>query len=235
MNWKEYQEDAAIFFRSLGLEAETDVTVQGVRTTHDIDVLVKSKHAGFEVTWIVECKLWNTKVTKLHVLALREIVSDIGADRGILLAENGFQSGAGEACSLTNVHLTSLRNVMLTASHDVMSMRLREAYDRILDCKTLYWDLPKRLRIEHDLRPGVCEVGYSGNNVIEILEDLAAKGFRGVYPIFPTDLHVSVSHNLAGQQLPNEIGCLEDLLILIVGMLSVLEDKFARCVSALSQ
>lgn len=221
-----------MFFRSLGLEAETDVTVKGVRTTHDIDVLVKSKHAGFEVTWIVECKLWNTKVTKLHVLALREIVSDIGADRGILLAENGFQSGAGEACALTNVHLTSLHNVMITASHDVMSMRLREAYDRILDCKTLYWDLPKRLRIEHELRPDVGEVGYSGNNVIEILEDLAAKGFRGVYPIFPTDLHVSVSGNLAAQHLPSEIDCLEKLLILIEGMLSVLEEKLARCSSA---
>ena len=235
MNWKEYQEEAAGFFRSLGLEAETDVTVQGVRTTHDIDVLVKSKHAGFEVTWIVECKLWNTKVTKLHVLALREIVSDTGADRGILLAENGFQSGAGEACALTNVHLTSLHNVMITASHDVMSMRLREAYDRILDCKTLYWDIPKWLRIEHELRPDVGETGYSGNNVIEILEDLAAKGFRGVYPIFPTDLHVSVSGNLAAQQLPSEIDCLEGLVILIESMLIVLEGKLARCVSTVSQ
>ena len=50
--WKEYQEEAASFFKSLGLDASTDVTVDGVRTTHDIDVLVKSRHAGFEVTWI---------------------------------------------------------------------------------------------------------------------------------------------------------------------------------------
>ncbi|WP_448649077.1 restriction endonuclease [Pseudomonas corrugata] len=235
MNWKEYQEEVAVFFRALGLEAETDVTVQGVRTTHDVDVLVKSKHTGFEVTWIVECKLWNTKVTKLHVLALREIVSDIGADRGILLAENGFQSGAVEACALTNIHLTSLHNVTITASHDVMSMRLREAYDRILDSKAIYWDIPKWLRIKHELRPDVGETGYSGNNVIEILEDLAAKGFRGVYPIFPTDLHVLVSGNLAAQQLPSEIDCLESLLILIESMLAVLEGKLARCVSKLSQ
>ena len=88
-NWKDYQEEAARFFRALGLEAQTDVTVRGVRTTHDIDVLVKSHHAGFDVTWIVECKQWNTRVSKLHVLALREIVSDVGADRGILLAESG--------------------------------------------------------------------------------------------------------------------------------------------------
>lgn len=89
MDWKDYQEETAEFFRSLGLKAETDVTVEGVRTKHDIDVLVKSHHAGFAITWIIECKHWNSKVSKLHVLALREIINDTGADRGILLAENG--------------------------------------------------------------------------------------------------------------------------------------------------
>lgn len=220
------------FFRALGLEAETDVTVKGIRTDHDVDVLVKSKHAGFEVVWVVECKLWSTKVTKLHVLALREIVSDIGADRGILLAENGFQSGAIEASALTNVHLTSLHNVMITASHDIMSMRLREAYDRILECKNIYWDFPKWLRIAHDLRPDICEVGYSGSNVIEMLEDLATKGFRGVYPIFPSDLHVSISETLASQKLPSEIESLDELIDLMEKMLSVLEAKLAHCYAA---
>ena len=38
--WEDYQEEVAVFFRSLGLNASTDVKVQGVRTTHDVDVLV---------------------------------------------------------------------------------------------------------------------------------------------------------------------------------------------------
>jgi restriction system protein len=37
-SWQEDQEEAAVFFRSLGLDATTNHTVQGVRTTHDIDV-----------------------------------------------------------------------------------------------------------------------------------------------------------------------------------------------------
>lgn len=90
-DWQNYQEQAAAFFRSLGMDAKTDVTVQGIRTTHDVDVLVKSRHVGFDVTWIVECKCWQNPVNKLHVLALREIVADTGADRGILLSERGFQ------------------------------------------------------------------------------------------------------------------------------------------------
>jgi len=36
-DWNEYQEEAAEFFRSLGLEAKTNSTVRGVRTTHDIE------------------------------------------------------------------------------------------------------------------------------------------------------------------------------------------------------
>jgi len=62
LNWRDYQEEAAEFFRSLGLEAETDVTIQGARTKHDIDVLVRSHHAGFDVTWLIECKHWKSKV-----------------------------------------------------------------------------------------------------------------------------------------------------------------------------
>ena len=46
-NWQEYQEEVATFCRSLGLKAQTDVTPKGVRTTHDMDVLVKSQQVDF--------------------------------------------------------------------------------------------------------------------------------------------------------------------------------------------
>jgi restriction system protein len=182
MDWKEYQEKAAEFFHTLGLDAQTDVTVQGVRTTHDVDVLVKSQYLGFKVTWIVECKYWNTQVSKLHVLALREIVSDTGADRGILLSESGFQSGAIEAASLTNVLVTSLAETRVKSEHDVNAMRLRDLLERIGRCKQRYWDLPKEVRIEHGLRQEVGAMGYSGNTVITAVEELLLIGLCGKYP-----------------------------------------------------
>ena len=156
ISWKEYQEETASFFRSLGLDASTNVSVEGVRTTHDVDVLVKSHHVGFEITWLVECKHWKTRVSKLHVLALREIVADVGADRGIMLSEAGFQNGAIEAANLTNVQVTTLAEVSATAKNDIYSMRLRELYDRIEKCNDRYWDIHKDQRIEHELRPENC-------------------------------------------------------------------------------
>jgi hypothetical protein len=180
--WKEYQEDAASYFRSLGLDASTDVTVKGVRTSHDVDVLVKSHHAGFDITWVVECKHWKTPVSKLHVLALREIVADVGADRGILLSEVGFQSGAKEAANLTNVQVTSIRELRETASGIIYAMRLRELFDRVGICKDRYWEIPKDKRIKFGLRPDVGEYNYSGARIVEMCADLLTRAFRGVYP-----------------------------------------------------
>lgn len=182
IDWKDYQEEVAAFFRSLGLDAQTDVRVQGVRTNHDVDVTVRSHHIGFDITWLIECKYWQTRVSKLHVLALRSIVADVGADRGILLCEVGFQSGAIEAATLTNVQATSLANLQRNAAADIVAMRLREFNDRALECKRRYWDLSKETRIELGLRPDTYAVGYSGATAIECAEELVAKGLRGAYP-----------------------------------------------------
>ncbi|MGQ3194083.1 MAG: restriction endonuclease [Hydrogenophaga sp.] len=192
-DWDDYQEEAAALFRVMGLDAATNATVQGVRTTHDVDVVVKSRHAGFEVTWLVECKHWKTPVSKLHVLALREIVADTGSDRGILLCEAGFQSGAIEAANLTNVQVTSLENVRSTAGTDISAMRLRELYDRAESCRARYWDIPKASRIEQGLRHDVGEWGYSGARDMETCGELITRAFRGVYPFAPDSLQALVA------------------------------------------
>lgn len=188
-DWKDYQEEAAEFFRSLGLDANTDVTIQGIRTKHDVDVLVKSHHFGFDVTWIVECKHWKNSVSKLHVLALREIVTDVGADRGILLSEAGFQSGAVEAANLTNVQVTSLADLSVTAREQISAVRLRELYDRVEQCNVRCWEIPKETRIEDNLRFDIGSADlYSGARVIEACRDLLNRATIGRYPFRSEEL-----------------------------------------------
>lgn len=94
------------------MTAEVDVTgYVGSRTTHDIDVLVQTKIGGQTITWIVECKQWARPIPKERVLTLQGVVSDVGADRGILLCEKGFQAGAYRAAVATNTTLTSLADL----------------------------------------------------------------------------------------------------------------------------
>lgn len=223
-SWQGYQEEVAEFFRSLGTEASTNFTIKGVRTTHDIDVFVQSHHAGFDVKWIIECKHWKTKVTKLHVLALREIVSDTGADRGILLAESGFQSGATEAATLTNVHVKSLADLRGTASADINAMRLRELFDRAEACKERYWEIPKDKRIDCGLRPDVGEVGYSGAIVSELVLEVLAKALRGIYPFEVDSMQAFAIFNKV-----REFHSVAEVVLIIEPLAAELETKLDAC------
>jgi hypothetical protein len=231
MTWKQYQEEAAELFRQMGLEAKTNVTIQGVRTRHAIDVLVKSRYVGFEITWIVECKHWKKPVNKLHVLALRDIVTDTGADRGILLSESGFQRGAPEAAKLTNVQLTSLSAVRTQCVGDINAMRLMELFDVVSVCKEKYWDLPKEFRIEHGLRPEVGDLGYSSTRVIESSETLLSRAFRGIYPIELDPFECTLSPE---RVLPERISSSEELVALLEPLISELEVKIEEASKAFS-
>ena len=131
VRWREYQEEAAVLFRSLGLEATTDERLRGVRVAHNVDVVVRSRRAGLEQLWVVECKRHRRRVEKLHVAALAEIVRDVGADRGILLSEVGFQAGAIQMASQSNTTLTSLAELREEAAEELLMLRLGECRLRL--------------------------------------------------------------------------------------------------------
>jgi hypothetical protein len=189
---------------------------------------VRSHHVGFDVVWIVECKYWNTRVTKLHVLALREIVADLGVDRGILLCEAGFQSGALEAATLTNVYLTSVAVLRGTASAEFTAMRLRELFDRIEACRVRYWDLPKGARIEAGLRPDAGGGGFSGNIIVELASDLLAKALRGSYPVTLDSMQ-----GLAVFGEDRQFASVAEILSVVAPMIVDLEVRLAACEATL--
>lgn len=218
-NWKEYQEEAAEFFRGLGLKADTDVTIQGVRTKHDIDVLVEIDVAGFSVRWLVECKHWSTPVNKLHVMGLREIVSDLGADRGIILCEVGFQSGSIEAA---NVQVSSLSDLSLSSREAISSFRLKELFDRNVKCRMQYWDIPKDKRIENGLRPGFFDyINYSGARVVDFVDKYLGLAFRGAFPINVDPIDAM----LVSETLPNTILDVNEAFLALEPLIVELEKK----------
>lgn len=111
MNWSEYQEAIANSFRSVGLQASTNQLIQGARGQHNIDVVVRGKIFGQDLFWICECKLWQTSIPKEKILAFQQIVQDVGADKGFILSESGFQSGAIRAVANTNMVLINQQDI----------------------------------------------------------------------------------------------------------------------------
>lgn len=126
--WRLYQDEVAQLFEDLGLNAVVDDQIAGVRGVHAVDVAVRSEKIGLPQLWIVECKLWKRKVNKEHVLALQAIVQDVGADRGLLLSETGFQSGAIRAAHASNVTLTSLADLRANSQDELTELGLIECH-----------------------------------------------------------------------------------------------------------
>jgi len=111
MDWKEFEKDTAEIFKDAGCKVEIGIKISGVRGDHDIDVYVTFEKFGIECIWVVECKNWNSNIPKEKVHALRDIVNDIGADRGVLISKQGFQSGAIKSARNSNITLTSLEDL----------------------------------------------------------------------------------------------------------------------------
>jgi restriction system protein len=69
----------------------------------------------------------ETRVNKLHVSALKDIVNDLAADRGLLMSEKGIQSGAIQLASVKNITLSSLDDLRANAAEDLLAARVTAA------------------------------------------------------------------------------------------------------------
>lgn len=131
-DWRSYQEEVSALFRELGCQTTVEATVQGTRSKHKIDVWVVFTRFGLEQRWVIECKKWQSPVPKEKVLTLRGVVEDVGADRGIIVADSGFQPGAITAANKTNITLTGLADLRTQASKDLQSIALRGLETKML-------------------------------------------------------------------------------------------------------
>ena len=140
MNWQELQKESASLFRSLGCEAKIEEKIEGARGVHKIDLLVKYRAIGMESVWIVECKNWNSNVSKEKVLALQSIVQDVGADKGILISKQGFQSGAIRCAENSNIILTDFQELQTIIQEELASIGWRQFSDRVKKLKMCIFD-----------------------------------------------------------------------------------------------
>lgn len=185
LDWYLFQEDIRKHFNSLGADAETNIRVQGVRTCHDIDIFVKTRFLGENITWIVEAKYWKSKVTKAQVLTLRSIVDDIGADRGFIISIAGFQSGAFEAADNTNVKLKTLDELKIDTKGLIETEILKTYYKRLLLLEDRYWSHSKRLRIKYGLRHEIMDFSmqFTGQQLLMTARTAIMAAEERKYPI----------------------------------------------------
>lgn len=168
-------------------------------------------------------------------MALREIVSDLGADRGIILCEVGFQSGALEAARLTNIQPTSLADLSISARDSIFFAMLSELHVRAENCRVRYWRLSKDVRIAHGLRTGFSPPPVvAGDHLASLALELVAKAYSGQYPVYQetmTDISYLASSTM---QLPQRYENAEEIVNVVDTMLSDLERRLASAEAAVT-
>ena len=80
---------------------------------HDIDVYYEFILNDITHKVIIECKNWNTKVTKEKVLALQSILNDIPGSVGVMISNKGFQPKAIEYANFRNINLIKANEISL--------------------------------------------------------------------------------------------------------------------------
>lgn len=133
--WAQYQREVASSLERLHIRTAVEEIMIGARAHHKVDVVARPLLAGVEQLWIVECKYWKSPVKKENVLTLLEIVKDVGADRGFVFSESGFQAGAIHAVGKTNVELTSIGEFEERAHGYLVSMQVEELHRGVVELR----------------------------------------------------------------------------------------------------
>lgn len=103
--WRQLQSDVAQILSECGLNVEIEKTLMSARGKVIIDVYASDYRQSPEIIYLCECKNWNTHIPKTVIYSFRTIVSDHGANWGLIIAKKGFQKGAYEAAKNTNLRL----------------------------------------------------------------------------------------------------------------------------------
>ncbi len=102
--WKDLEGGVARILADCGYDVEVQRNVKLARGNKDIDVWADD-HSQPPNVIAVECKYWRDAVPKDVVHSFRSVVGDSGANVGLIVSVAGFQAGASEAATYSNVRL----------------------------------------------------------------------------------------------------------------------------------
>ncbi|WP_327691038.1 restriction endonuclease [Streptomyces sp. NBC_00461] len=148
-DWKEYQIKVSETLAEFGFTTKVEEVIEGARGRHEIDVTARIRYAGVDQLWIIECKKWKRPVPKERILAFTSIVEDVGADRGLIFAEGGFQAGAVRASRNTSITLTNLTDFVSNSEDELSSIKIGGLMRRIAELENKYhsiWNLDEKER-----------------------------------------------------------------------------------------
>lgn len=104
-DWRDLQKKVAKVFTDIGFTAEIERELKTARGSVKVDVYADDSRQTPSLVYICECKYWASRVSQSTVHAFRSVVSDCGANYGMLISKIGFQRGCYDVANHTNIQL----------------------------------------------------------------------------------------------------------------------------------
>jgi hypothetical protein len=128
--WKRHELVTKAIFEALlkqsnveNLEVKHNVTIKGVKTSHQIDVYWKFRAGELDHSVIVQVKKQKRRAKKGELLLFRCILDDIpGQPRGVFVSEHGYQKGALEVAQTAGIEAFEIREISKEALRDRITM-----------------------------------------------------------------------------------------------------------------
>jgi hypothetical protein len=117
--WRRHELVSKAIFEALlkqsnaeNLVVKHNVCIQGLKTSHQIDVFWKFRMGGLDHTVIIQVKKKKERAKKGELLLFHSVLLDIpGQPRGIFISEHGYQKGALEVASTTGIEAYEIREM----------------------------------------------------------------------------------------------------------------------------
>jgi hypothetical protein len=107
--WRKFERVVAALhkLRDEGADVKWNEEIEG----RQIDVTVRFERGGYKYLLLVECKNYSEAVPVKEVEAFITKASDLGANKAVMVAANGFQSGAQTVAARHHVDLCTLEQI----------------------------------------------------------------------------------------------------------------------------
>ncbi|WP_080414951.1 restriction endonuclease [Burkholderia ubonensis] len=111
-DWGGFEQLVAELNKTGEVSVEHNVVLPGRSgAPRQIDVLIRHKQGLYEHLIVAECKFWNKAVDRATVDSMATTVREVGASRGVIFSNSGFQSGAVTQAKADSIDLFLVRDL----------------------------------------------------------------------------------------------------------------------------
>ena len=113
-SWQDLEEMVKQAFTEMGYISNRGHKLRTIRGTVEIDVHAIKESTPIPTLVLCECKHWDKPVPQSVIHGFRTVCSDAGAHFGLIISKKGFQPGADETRTATNIHLMNFEEFQST-------------------------------------------------------------------------------------------------------------------------